>query len=149
MNPLASSDVHPFCISPYSPSLVLTRSLVESTPTVSYMYGRRCMVTLPLTLRWLDSSMASISRITGSMYWLSCRNMPYQLATWSFQYCCHLESVNFSRNLCAEMMSIGAAASNPTRPLMPMMVSPTCMSRPIPYGAAIVSTAWMAFTPFS
>ncbi len=39
---------------------------------------------------------------------------------------------------------MGAAASKPTRPLIPMIVSPTCMSRPIPYAAPISSTFWMA-----
>ena len=73
-----------------------------------------------------------MSRITGSRYWLSWRNIPYQVPTWSFQYCCHLDRVYFSRYLWAAMMSIGAAASKPTRPLMPMMVSPTWMSRPRP-----------------
>ena len=34
--------------------------------------------------------------ITGSRYWLSWRNIPYQLPTWSFQYGCHLLNVLFS-----------------------------------------------------
>ena len=34
----------------------------------------------------------------------------------------------------------GDAASNPTRPLMPMIVSPMCISRPIPYLLAISSS---------
>ena len=72
-----------------------------------------------------------MSGITGSRYWLSCRNMPYQLPSWSFQYCCHLESTDFSSSRWASMMSMGAAASKPTRPLMPMMVSPTLQSRPM------------------
>ena len=70
--------------------------------------------------------------------------MPYQLATWSFQYCCHLLKVYFSRKRCAPIISIGAAASKPTRPLIPIMVSPTCISRPIPYAAPISSTFWIA-----
>ena len=54
---------------------------------------------VPLTLRCDEVSMASMSGITGSKYWLSCRNIPYQLATWSFQYCCHFDSVDFSSSL--------------------------------------------------
>ena len=52
-------------------------------------------------------------------------------------------------------MSIGAAASKPTLPLMPMMVSPTCMSLPIPYGEAMASILRIAailssnFSPFT
>lgn len=34
IKPLASSAVHPFCISPYSPNLVFTKSSSDSTPTV-------------------------------------------------------------------------------------------------------------------
>ena len=37
----------------------------------------------------------------------------------------------------SEMLAIGAAASKPTRPLIPMMVSPTCISLPMPYPPAI------------
>ena len=132
MKPFASSAVQPFCISPYSPNFVFTRSSSDSTPTVEKDNGRSSRIAVPFTLRWLSCSMASMSRITGSRYWLSCRNIPYQLATWSFQYCCHLLSVYFSRNLCAPIISIGAAASKPTRPLIPIIVSPTCISRPIP-----------------
>ena len=71
MKPLASSEVQPFCISPYSPSLFFTRSSGESTPTVSKCFGDSFITTVPLTLRWLLSSIASMSLITGSRYWLS------------------------------------------------------------------------------
>ena len=39
MKPLASSAVHPFCISPYSPNLFFTRSSLLSTPTVEKQSG--------------------------------------------------------------------------------------------------------------
>lgn len=32
--------------------------------------------------------------------------MPYQLATWSFQYCCHLERVDFSSRRWASIIRL-------------------------------------------
>ena len=44
-------------------------------------------------------------------------------------------------------MSIkGAAASKPTRPLIPIMVSPTCMSRPMAYFFASSCSFWISET---
>jgi len=40
--------------------------------------------------------------------------------------------------------SAGAAASNPTLPFIPIMVSPTCISRPIPNLPAILCRYWIA-----
>jgi hypothetical protein len=39
----------------------------------------------------------------------------------------------FSNKWCALMMIGGAAASKPTLPLIPIIVSPTCVSLPIAY----------------
>ena len=39
MKPLASSAVQPFCISPYSPNFVFTKSSSDSTPTVEKEHG--------------------------------------------------------------------------------------------------------------
>ena len=51
IKPLASSAVHPFCISPYSPNLVFTRSSFDSTPTVENESGRSSKIAVPFTLR--------------------------------------------------------------------------------------------------
>lgn len=48
IKPLASSAVHPFCISPYSPNLVFTRSSFDSTPTVENESGRSSKIAVPL-----------------------------------------------------------------------------------------------------
>ena len=61
--------------------------------------GRSSNVTTPFTLRCELVSMASMSGMTGSRYWLSCRNMPYQLATCSFQYCATCSACIFPRTV--------------------------------------------------
>ena len=51
MKPLASSAVQPFCISPYSPNFVFTKSSCDSTPTVEKESGRSSRMAVPFTLR--------------------------------------------------------------------------------------------------
>ena len=50
--------------------------------------------------------------------------------------CWRAVSTSFSSSRCAVSSVSAAGASNATRPLVPMMVSPRWMPRPMPNGAA-------------
>src|SRR3954465_4912666 len=138
--PSASCGDHSPWDSPYTPLETAINECGDSTPSTNKLPGRNKTWTLPVTRSCDDRNNASMSRHTGSSNWPSCTQSPYGPASDSLMRCWRGVSTSFSSSRCAVRSVSAAGASNATRPLVPMMVSPRWMPRPMPNGAPSVSS---------
>src|SRR6185436_17075813 len=139
--PSASCGVHSPWDSPYTPLDTAMSECGDSTPSTNKLPGRNSTWTLPVTRSCDDRNNASMSRHTGSSSCPSCTQSPYGPASDSLMRCWRGVSTSFSSSRWAVSSASAAGASKATRPLVPMMVSPRWMPRPMLYGAPRVSSA--------